>query len=167
MLYNYYEFLSFPHRQASINFSLILSFENATNCTKLNNINEGILLKATDHLNFTKNLDFYYSTMVDNNNDPDIVPMVTNHGSMVTLNYSSEIFNVTATFNNSTGLINFYTNGNEILNRISSISWEQYTVNMSLGQDCDVWSLDNLAVTVQYENCTRGVFNEDFEEDFK
>ena len=93
--------------------------------------------------------------------------MVMNHGSMVTLNYSSIIFNVTATFSNSTGLLNFSKNANEILNRISSISWEQYTVNMSLGHDCDVWSLDNLAVTVQYENCMREVFNEDFEGDFK
>ena len=86
---------------------------------------------------------------------------------MVTLKYSSIIFNVTATFNDSTGLLNFSKNGNEILNRISSISWEQHTVNMSLGQDCDVWSLDNLAVTVQYENCMREVFIEDFERDFK
>ena len=168
MLYNCYEFLSLPRRQASIDFSLILTFENSSRCTDLNDINEGILLKATDHLNFTKNLNFYYSTNEDNyNNDSNIVPMVINHGSMVTLNYSSIIFNVTATFNDSTGLLNFSENGNEILNRISSISWEQYTVNMSLVQDCDVWSLDNLAVTVQYENCTRDVFNEDFEGDFK
>ena len=40
-------------------------------------------------------------------------------------------------------------------------------MNTSLGQDCDVWSLDNLAVTVQYENCMREVFKEDFEGDFK
>ena len=124
-------------------------------------------MKATDHLNFTKNLNFYYSTATDYNNDSDIVPIVINHGSMVTLNYSSKIFNVTATFNDSIGLQNYYKNGNEILNRISSISWEQYTVHMSLGQDCDVWSLDNLAVTVQYENCTREVFKDDFEGDFK
>ena len=93
--------------------------------------------------------------------------MVINHGSMVTLNHSSNIFNVTATFNDSIGLKNYSKNGNEILNRISSISWEQYTVNMSSGQDCDVWSLDNLAVTVQYENCSREVVKEDFEGDFK
>ena len=168
MFYNCYKFLSLPHRQASIDFSLILTFENTSRCTDLNDINEGILLKATDHLNFTKNLNFYYSTKENNYfNDSNIVPMVINHGSMVTLKYSSIIFNVTATFANSTGLLNFSKNVNDILNRICSISWEQYTVNMSLGQDCDVWSLDNLAVTVQYENSTREVFNEDFEGDFK
>ena len=168
MFYNRYEFLSLPHRQASIDFSLILSFKDPPHCADLNYINEGILLKATDRLNYTKNLNFYYSTEKNSyNNDSHIVPMVINHGSMVTLNYSSKLFNVTATFNDSTGLLNFSINGNEILNRMSSISWEQYTVNMSLGQDCDVWSLDNLAVTVQYENCTREVFKEDFEGDFK
>ena len=159
MFYNYYEFLSLPHRQASINFSLVLSFEDPPHCADLNDINGGILLKVTDRLNYTKNLNFYYSTVENNkNNDPDIV---INDESMVTSNYS---FKISAIFNNSTCLLNFSINGNEILNRISSISWEQ---NMSSGQDCDVWSLDNLAVTVQYENCTREVFNEDFEGDFK
>ena len=159
MLYNCYEFLSFTHRQASIDYSLVLSFENSSYCADLNNINGEILLKAVDHLNYTKNLNFNYSTEEKNyNNDPDIVPIVISHGSMVA---SSKI---SANFNNSTGLLNFSINGNEILNRISSISWEQY---VSSGQDCDMWSLDNLAVNVQYENCTREVFNEDFEGDFK
>ena len=117
MLYNYYEFLSLLRRQASINFSLILSFQNANKCIELDYINEGILLKATDYLNFTKNLNFYYSTVENNNNDPDIVPKVTIHGQcMVNLNYTSKIFNVTATFNNRIGLLNFSKNGKEILN---------------------------------------------------
>ena len=159
MFYNCYEYLSLPHRQDSIDFSLVLLFEDPS-YYDLNDINGGILLKATDRLNYTKNLTFYYSTEENNNNnDPDIVPIVISHRSIVA---SSKI---SASFNNSTDLLNFTINGNEILNRISSISWEQY--NMSSGQDCDMWSLDNLAVTVQYENCTREVFNEDFEGDFK
>ena len=158
----------YPHRQASIDFSLILSFENSTNCTKLNDINEGILLKATDHLNFTNNLNFYYSTMVNNfNNFFYIVPRVVNNGNEVILNYySTNNITVSANFDYNIGLLNFSKNGSEILNRISSVTWEQYTVNninLSLKPYCDVWSLDNVAVSVQYESCMRVIFKEDFD----
>ena len=129
-------------------------------------------MKATDHLNFTNNLNFYYSTTENNfNNFSNIVPRVVDNGNIVTLNYSSSNnFTVSATFNNNTGLLNFSKNGSEILNRISSVTWEQYTVNnvnLTQGQDCDVWSLDNVAVSVQYEGCVREIFKEDFEGDFK
>ena len=170
MFYNCYELLSFPCRQASIDFSLILSFENATKCIALNDINEGILLKATYHLNFTNNINFYYSSEVNNYNNMTIVPEVfssPNDQEEIILNYNStENISVSATFNSNTGLLNFSQNASEILNRICSITWEQYTVNLSRGLDCDVWSLDNVAVTVQYEDCTRDVFKEDFEGNF-
>ena len=158
-----------PHRQVSINFSLILSFDDPPKCSSLNDINEGILLKATDHLNFTNNLNFYYSTTVNNfNNVSNIVPKVVDNGNNVTLNYSSSNnFTVSATFNNTTGLLNFSKNGNKILNSVSSVTWEQYTVNLGLGPDCDVWSLDNVAVSVQYEGCVREIFKDDFEGGFK
>ena len=173
MFYNRYEFLKLPHRQASIDFSLILSFENATKCIALNDINEGILLKATDHLNFTNNLNFYYSSEVNNYNNmtivPEVFPSPNDHDQEeVILNYNStENISVSATFNSDIGRLNFSKNASEILNRISSITWEQYTVNLSRCLDCDVWSLDNVAVTVQYEDCTREVFKEDFEGNFK
>ena len=127
-------------------------------------------MKATDHLNFINDLNFYYSTTVNNfNNDSNIVPRVeNNYGDKVTLIYSSnDMFDVLATFNNNTGLLNFSKNASELLNSVSSVTWEQYTVNMSLGQDCDVWSLDNVAVSVQYEGCTRKILEEDFDSDFK
>ena len=112
-------------------------------------------MKATDHdhLNIINDLNFYY---------------VVNYGDEVTLEYSpSDIFSVSATFNNNTGLLNFSKNASELLNSVSSVTWEQYTVNISLGQDCDVWSLDNVAVSVQYEDCMREIFKEYFEDDFK
>ena len=109
--------------------------------------------------------------MVNSNNFPNIVPRVVNNGNEVTLNYSpSNMFTVSATFKNDPVLLNFSKDGSEVLNRISSVTWEQYTVNtiqLSLGQDCDVWSLDNVAVSVQYEDCTREIFKEDFEGIFK
>ena len=40
-------------------------------------------------------------------------------------------------------------------------------MNVGLGPDCDVWSLDNVAVSVQYEGCVREIFKEDFEGGFK
>ena len=170
MFYIYYEFLKLSCRQASIDFSLILSFKNATQCIKLDDINEGILLKSTDHLNFRNNLNFYYSSKVNNFNNLPIVPEVflsPNDQEEVILNYNStENISVSATLNSDIGLLNFSKNTSEILNRISSITWEQYTVNLSRGADCDVWSLDNVAVTVQYEDCTREVFKEDFEGNF-
>ena len=85
----------------------------------------------------------------------------------VTLNYSSSnIFTVSANFDYNIGLLNFSKKGSEILNRISSVTWEQYTVNtmnLSLKPYCDVWSLDNVAVSVQYEDCMRVIFKEDFD----
>ena len=165
--------LLLPHRQASIDFSLILSFDNPPRCSSLNDINKGILLKATDHLNFTNNLNFYYSRSRMVNNLSNIIPIVFDDGneSEVILNYNStDNITVSATFNNNTGLLNFSKNGSEILNRISSVTWEQYTVNnmnLTQGQDCDVWSLDNVAVSVQYERCMREIFKEDFEGSFK
>lgn len=151
----------------SINFSLILSFANPPKCSSLSNINEGILLKATDHL-FTNNLNFYYSKT--KNKLSNIIPIVFDDGNKfkVILNYnSSDNITVSATFNDSTGLLNFSKDGSEVLNRISSVTWEQYTENVALGPDCDVWSLDNVAVSVQYENCMREIFKEDFDGDFK
>ena len=168
--------LLLTHRQASINFSLILSFDDPPQCSKLNDINEGILLKATDHLNFTYNLNFYYSRsrMVNKlNNFSNIIPIVFDDGneSEVILNYNStDNITVSSTFNDNTGLLNFSKDGSEVLNRISSVTWEQYTVNnirLSRGQDCEVWSLDNVAVSVQYEGCMREIFKEDFEGIFK
>ena len=130
------------HRQVSINFSLILSFANPPKCSNLDNINEGILLKATDHLKFTNNLNFYYSTT--KNDFKKFIPIVFDDGNKfeVILNYnSSDNITVSATFNNDTGLLNFSKDGSEVLNRISSVTWEQYTENnrkLSQRQDCDV-----------------------------
>ena len=45
-------------------------------------------------------------------------------------------------------------------------SYSEY-MNLTQGQDCDVWSLDNVAVSVQYERCMREIFKEDFEGSFK
>ena len=100
----------------------------------------------------------------------NIIPIVFDDGNKfkVILNYnSSDNITVSATFNDSTGLLNFSKDGSEVLNRISSVTWEQYTENVALGPDCDVWSLDNVAVSVQYENCMREIFKEDFDGDFK
>ena len=107
------------------------------------------------------------------NNFSNIIPIVFDDGneSEVILNYNStDNITVSSTFNDNTGLLNFSKDGSEVLNRISSVTWEQYTVNnirLSRGQDCEVWSLDNVAVSVQYEGCMREIFKEDFEGIFK
>ena len=43
-----------------------------------------------------------------------------------------------------------------------SLTWQQYTVK-PVRPDCDVWSLDNVEVTVQYGDCMRTIISEDFE----
>ena len=66
------------------------------------------------------------------NNLSNIIPKVFDDGneSEVILNYNStDNITVSATFNDDTGLLNFSKKGSEILNRISSVTWEQYTVN--------------------------------------
>ena len=74
-------------------------------------------------------------------------------------------FTVPGTLYDQKGLVNITINSFQLANRKVSLTWEQHmVVNINnAGMDCDVWSLDNVEVTLQYENCTETVLSEDFE----
>ena len=147
-------------------FSLILNFTTVIDiCHSLSDVNEGVLLTA-DYLNFTQNLHFYYNTLKDNSNQSTKVPKVIFvpdlDSNKLNLTYFSSSFIVPSTFKNVSGLINFTFDGIELVNTVSSLTWQQYTVT-PVRPDCDVWSLDNVEVTVQYGDCMRTIISEDFE----
>ena len=151
------------HRQVSISFSLVVSY--ATNqkrhsCTSLSNINEGILLSATSS-NTNTSIHFYYSAnnYANQNQNPQVTEISTN---ILELSYNDgHTFTVPSTFDNQKGQLSF-TAKTSYFNGIVSLMWEQHSRN--IGSHCDVWSLDNVEVAVQYENCTRTILSEDFED---
>ena len=145
-------------------FSLILNFTTVIDkCHGLSDVNEGVLLTA-DYLNYTKNLHFYYNTLKDNSNEPAKVPKVNfiQDSDKLNLTYFNNSLIVPSTFMNVSGLLNFTFDGIELVNRVASLTWQQYTV-APVRPDCDVWSLDNVEVTVQYGDCMRTIISEDFE----
>ena len=75
-------------------------------------------------------------------------------------------FTVPGTLYDQEGLVNITINSSQLANRIVSLTWEQHMVHPinNIGMECDVWTLDNVEVTVQYENCTKAVLSADFED---
>ena len=80
----------------------------------------------------------------------------------MTDNYATSIV-VPGTLNQGIGLLNFSINNSQLVNRMVRLKWEQNT-RPFLGQDCDVWSLDNVVITIHHKNCMRNVFSDDFED---
>ena len=145
-------------------FSLILNFTTVIdNCHSLSDLNGGVLLTA-DYLNYTQNLHFYYNTLKDNSDESAKVPkvMFIQNSDKLNLTYFNSNFIVPSTFNNASGLLNFTFDGIELVNTVASLTWQQYTLR-PVRPDCDVWSLDNVEVTVQYGDCIRTIISEDFE----
>ena len=126
-------------------------------CTSLSNINEGILLSATSSTT-NAGIHFYYSDDRIRNQNPQVTKTATD---FLQLSYNDgRTFTVPSTFDNRKGQLTF-TAKTSYFDRTVSLIWEQHSKN--IGTNCDVWSLDNVEVTVQYENCTRTILSEDFE----
>ena len=86
------------------------------------------------------------------------------NSDQLNLTYFNNSFIVPSTFKNASGLLNFTFDGIELVNRVASLTWQQYTLR-PVRPDCDVWSLDNVEVTVQYGDCMRNIISEDFEKE--
>ena len=152
------------HRSVKVAFSLTMNHKN------IEFINKGILLSANSPNFSTVKIHFYYPTCAntsDPNISPSVEPSLVCDGSDVlmhnlTLTYLS--FRVNGTFNRQVEQQQYTMDSvSQLVNRIVSLKWEQ-RASCSSNKDCDVWSLDNVEVTVQYENCTRLVLSEDFED---
>ena len=154
------------YRQITITFSLIMSYpmsQNRDNCSSFSNINEGILLSATSS-NFQEGIHFYYSNETVESSKQELQVS----SSAIIYNFhqlsynDGRIFMVPSTLNKQTGKLNI-TVETTYFDRIVSLTWEQHSTNV--GAQCDVWSLDNVEVniTLPYENVTRTVLSEDFE----
>ena len=118
--------------------------------------------------NFIDNIHFYYRK---NNTAPFTqFPQVEHIGSdgLLRLYYNERRnFTVPSTIYDQKGLVNITINSSQLANRIVSLTWEQhmvFNINKNTGMECDVWTLDNVEVTVQYENCTKAVLSADFED---
>ena len=113
-------------------------------CTSLSNINEGILLSAISS-DTNAGIHFYYSNNANQNQNPQVTKIATD---FLQLSYNDgRTFTVPSTFDNQRGQVSF-TAKTSYFNRIVSLMWEQHSQN--IGSHCDVWSLDNVEVTVQY-----------------
>ena len=153
------------YRQITITFSLIMSYpmsQNRDNCSSFSNINEGILLSATS-FSFEEGIHFYYSrgNARDSNQDLQVDSSVSNDFRQLSYN-DRQAFVVPSTRDRQTGQLDI-TVKTTYFDRIVSLTWEQRSSNG--GPNCDVWSLDNVEVniTLPYENSTRTVLSEDFE----
>ena len=135
-------------------------------------INEGILLSANSPNFSPENIHYYYSICRSGSDTfPKVEPnqLVCNGPDLLmhklTLTYDDGLnFTVNGTFNRRGGQQQYTVDSlSQLVNRIVSLKWEQHASCTSTS-DCDVWSLDNVEVTVQYENCNRSVLSEDFED---
>ena len=136
--------------------------QNRNGCSLFNNINEGILLSATS-FNFEDGIHFYYST--ETAGTSNLVLQVSNvvANDFRQLSYNDrQTFIVPSTLDTQKGQLNMTVN-TAYFDRIVSLMWGQRSRNG--GSHCDVWSLDNVEVniTLPYENITRTVLSEDFE----
>ena len=77
-------------------------------------------------------------------------------------NVDGHMIDVPGTLDKTKGLLNFSMNTTQLFETTARLKWEQNTQPFG-GQDCDVWSLDNVAVTLHYKYCMRNVFSDDFE----
>ena len=152
------------YRSIKVAFSLTMDHNN------IEFINEGILLSANS-LNFsTENIHFYYPTCEsDQNISPNVEPSLVcdDHDVLMhnlTLTYDDNLsFRVNGTFNRQLEQQHYTVDSvSQLVNRIVSLKWEQ-RASCTSTSDCDVWSLDNVKVILQYENCTKAVLSEDFE----
>ena len=157
---------NFIYRQITISYSLIMSYptsQNRNNCSSLSNINEGILLSASSSGNFEDGIHFYYSKKKTggSNQNLQVNSSVTNDFRQLSYN-DRQTFMVPSTFDSQTGKLNITVN-TAYFDRVVSLTWGQRSSNE--GPNCDVWSLDNVEVniTLPYENVTRTVLSEDFE----
>ena len=153
--------------QANYNYlSLIMSYptsQNRDDCAPFSNINEGILLSASSS-NFEDGIHFYYNMEKKGSKKQDLKKVIngmTNDFRQLFFN-DGRTFMVLSTFDSQTGQLNI-TVKTTYFDRIVSLMWGQHSYN--LGPQCDVWSLDNVEVniTLPYENSTKTVLSEDFE----
>ena len=60
-------------------------------------------------------------------------------------------FTVPGTFYDQQSLVNITINSTRLVNRMVSLTWEQYTFISidNTGMDCDVWSLDSMRTVLK------------------
>ena len=98
---------------------------------------------------------------------PELILVCDDHDVLMhnlTLTYDDNLsFRVSGTFNKQVEQQHYTVDSvSQLVNRIVSLKWEQ-RASCTSTSDCDVWSLDNVKVILQYENCTKAVLSEDFE----
>ena len=153
------------YRQITISFSLVVSYpvsQDRDNCPSLSIINEGILLSATS-FNFEDGIHFYYSNEKAGGSYQYLQVTSSVTRDFHQLSYKDgRTFMVPSTRDSRTGQLNI-TVETTYFDRIVSLTWGQRSHNG--GSHCDVWSLDNVEVniTLPYENNTRTVLSENFE----
>ena len=133
-----------------------------TDCASLNTANEGILLKANSS-DSTHYLQFYY----DQNRHVSIgsrVPLLEFLANQtVNLTYYNESFVVSGTLVSETGLRNISLDITQLIkDEVVSITWEQHA-STPAGDECNLWSLDNVFVIAKSETSNKTIFSEDFQ----
>ena len=155
---------SYTHRQVIIKFSLTLEYpKKYTNAhSRIDNTNEGVLLKANT-LNSSQFLHFYYNKETTDSGDGIILHVDLSEGQLrLTYDNDSNGTVVPGTLNEGIGLLNFSLNSSQLVNKMVMLAWEQYS-HENHKKMVDVWSLDNVAVTLHHNHCMRTVFSDDFE----
>ena len=153
------------HRQVNINFSLILDHPTNSKHLHLKRANEGVLLKANT-FNSSHYLHFYFNRLSFQRTG-NRIPLVSPNGSMLRLTYMYDnhitTIVVPGTLDKGEGLLNFSLDNSQLVNRIVTLTWEQYSYCTPTNRSCDMWSLDNVAVTL-HNNCgMKTIFSDDFD----
>ena len=133
-----------------------------TDCSGLNTANEGILLKANSS-DSTHYLQFYYGQNRHESTGSRVPLLEFLANQTVNLTYSNESFVVSGTLVNETGLRDFSLDIYQLIKEeVVSITWEQHALTPT-GEECDLWSLDNVFVIAKSETSNKTIFSEDFQ----
>ena len=146
-------------------FSLILQYPASSNCIALDNANEGILLRAEDSFNISHFLHFYYNRNNRMSRGSScripLVDFLSEDLLKLTYDNYATTVDVPGTRNTDMGLLDFSLNSSQLIDRIVRLTWEQHAQD-SKGPDCDVWSLDNVAIVLHHNCGMRTVLTDDF-----
>ena len=133
-----------------------------TDCAGLNAANEGILLKANSS-DSTHYLQFYYGENRHESTGSRVPLLEFLANQTVNLTYSNESFVVPGSLVSKTGLRDFSLDMTQLINEeVVSITWEQHALTPA-GDECDLWSLDNVFVIAKSKTRNKTIFSEDFQ----
>lgn len=149
-----------------MSFSLILDYSNSRNCMNLNCVNEGVLVTAILGDGSVLPLQYFVhgNTICDTVHHINIMLINATYYNLTTLENVSYVVPFNSTTAKGPVKYTITLSDYRVLTQNVSFSWTQYHYEPN-GEDCDVWSLDNVTLSVNINGTNDIVYSEDFNDE--